>query len=129
MSSESKLDPGLNSLLQTLRSRIRRYIVCDSFLAGCALILSAFWIGVALDYLPVQLGGTEMPRLARTILLGVVALGLVIVVFKLLAGRLHRPLPDDSLALLVERHHPSLGAAPRNRAAGLGHKGRNESAR
>ena len=109
MSSESKLDPGLNSLLQTLRSRIRRYIVCDSFLAGCALILSAFWIGVALDYLPVQLGGTEMPRLARTILLSVVALGLVVVVFKLLAGRLHRPLPDDSLALLVERHHPSLG--------------------
>ena len=109
MSSQPHLDPGLNSLLQTLRSRIRRYIVCDSLLAVLALVLSAFWLGLALDYLPVQLGGTEMPRLARTLLLGVVAAGLLAVLFKMLAGRLHRPLPDDSLALLVERHHPSLG--------------------
>ena len=109
MSSQPPLDPGLNSLLQTLRSRIRRYIVCDSLLAVLALVLSAFWLGLALDYLPVQLGGTEMPRLARTLLLGVVAAGLLAVLFKMLAGRLHRPLPDDSLALLVERHHPSLG--------------------
>lgn len=109
MSSQPQLDPGLNSLLQTLRSRIRRYIVCDSLLAIVALVLSAFWIGLALDYLPVQLGGTEMPRLARTLLLGIVAAGLLGVFFKLLAARLHRPLPDDSLALLVERHHPSLG--------------------
>ena len=109
MSSQSQLDPSLNSLLQTLRSRIRRYIVCDSLLAVFALVLTAFWVGLALDYLPVQLGGTEMPRLARTLLLGVVAAGLLAVLFKMLAGRLHRPLPDDSLALLVERHHPSLG--------------------
>ena len=109
MSSQPHLDPSLNSLLQTLRSRIRRYIVCDSLLAVVALILSAFWIGLALDYLPVQLGGTEMPRLARTLLLGVVAIGLFAVLVKMLVGRLHRPLPDDSLALLVERHHPSLG--------------------
>ncbi|MAI32963.1 MAG: polyketide synthase [Planctomycetaceae bacterium TMED240] len=109
MSSQSHLDPTLNSLLQTLRSRIRRYIVWDSLLAVFALVLSAFWIGLALDYLPVQLGGTEMPRLARTLLLGVVAASLFVVLLKMLAGRLHRPLPDDSLALLVERHHPSLG--------------------
>ncbi len=109
MSSQSQLDSGLNSLLQTLRSRIRRYIVCDSLLAGIALVLSAFWLGLALDYLPVQLGGTEMPRLARTLLLALVAAGLLAVLFKMLAQRLHRPLPDDSLALLVERHHPSLG--------------------
>ena len=50
-----------------------------------------------------------MPRLARTLLLGVVAVGLIAVLIKMLAGRLHRPLPNDSLALLVERHHPSLG--------------------
>jgi len=109
MSSQPQLDPDLSSLLKTLRSRIRQYIVCDSLLAVVALILSAFWIGLALDYVPVQLGGTEMPRLARTLLLGIVALGLFAVLFKMLAGRLHRPLPDDSLALLVERHHPSLG--------------------
>ena len=42
-------------------------MVCDSVLAIAAVLLVAFWLGLALDYLPVQLGGTEMPRLARTL--------------------------------------------------------------
>ena len=109
MTSKQQLDPSLTSLLQTLRNRVRRYVVWDSILAVLAVLLSAFWIGLALDYLPVQLGGTEMPRLARTILLATVAIGVFAILIKMLAGRLKRALPDDSLALLVERHHPSLG--------------------
>ena len=83
--------------------------MCDSALAVAGVVLGAFWIGLALDYLPVQLGGTEMPRLARSILLCVVAaiVGAILVI--MLVGRLKQPLPDDSLALLVERHHPKLG--------------------
>lgn len=50
-----------------------------------------------------------MPRLARSILLLIVAVVLFAIVVKMLLGRLGRPLPDDSLALLVERHHPQLG--------------------
>ena len=105
----NSLDPQLASLLGSLRERVRRYVVWDSVLAILAVILIAFWVGLAMDYLPVMLGGTEMPMLARTLLLLVVA-GLVIaIVAKMLMGRLNRPLPDDSLALLVERHHPTLG--------------------
>ena len=78
-------------------------------LAICVVALVAFWLGLALDYLPVMLGGTEMPWLARALLLTVLTIAISIIVVKLLLGRLHRPLPDDSLALLVERHHPSLG--------------------
>ena len=109
MSFQQQLDPNLTSLLQSLRNRVRRYVVWDSILAVLAVLLSAFWIGLALDYLPVQLGGREMPRLARTILLAAVAIGVFAIITKMLAGRLKRPLPDDSLALLVERHHPTLG--------------------
>ncbi|MCG8648826.1 MAG: polyketide synthase, partial [Pirellulales bacterium] len=104
-----QLDPQLNQLLGSLRQRVRRYVVIDSLLALAAVVLSAFWLGLALDYLPVQLGGTEMPRLARTLLLAVLAAVVAVLVFTMLWGRLHRPLPDDSLALLVERQHPQLG--------------------
>ncbi len=103
------LDPRLVTLLESLRHRVRRYVVWDSVLAVAAVILGAFWLGLALDYLPVQLGGTEMPRLARTLLLLVVAVAVGVIVLTMLVGRLRRPLPDDSLALLVERHHPKLG--------------------
>ncbi|TWU60790.1 hypothetical protein Poly51_10710 [Rubripirellula tenax] len=109
MPANRPLDPKLTSLLENLRSRVRRYVVWDSVLALATVILAAFWIGLALDYLPVQLGGTEMPRLARMMLLAVVAAVVVAIATLMLVGRLRRPLPDDSLALLVERHHPRLG--------------------
>ena len=103
------LDPQLRRLLTSLRGRVRRYIVADAVLAMVACLLSAFWIGMLIDFLPVRLGGTEMPRSARSVLLLAVG-GLAVWLFaKLLVARLRRPLPDDSLALLVERHHPALG--------------------
>lgn len=103
------LDPQLRALLASLRSRVRRYIVADSLLALLAVLLSAFWVGLLIDFVPVRLGGTEMPRSARTVLLLAVGGGVLYLIARLLIGRLRRPLPDDSLALLVERHHPHLG--------------------
>lgn len=43
------------------------------------------------------------------ILLLIVAVLIVAILGKMLIGRLRRSLPDDSLALLIERHHPKLG--------------------
>lgn len=103
------IDPRLTTLIGSVRSAIRRYVMWDGVLAILLLILSAFWIGLALDWLPVKLGGVEMPRSARAILLIVVAVVMLVLVYRLLLVRLWRPLPDDSLALLVERHHPRLG--------------------
>lgn len=104
-----QLDPKLVALLDSLRHRIRRYVVLDSLLAILVVVLGAFWLGLAIDFLPVKLGGTEMPRSARSVLLVSVGVVLLAIVATLLIGRLVRPLPDDSLALLVERHHPQLG--------------------
>lgn len=103
------LDPELQSLLQSLRTRIRRYVVWDSVLAIAAVLLAAFWIGLLVDYVPVTLGGSEMPRSARSLLLLLVGMVVFVMIARLLIARLSRPLPDDSLALLVERHHPKLG--------------------
>ncbi len=103
------VDRPLSELLDSLRHRVRRYVVCDSVLLITAVLLSAFWIGLALDWLPLQVGGTEMPMLARTILL-VLTIAIVTVIFAtMLLGRLLRRLPDDSLALLIERQYPAIG--------------------
>lgn len=109
LASPTDLDPRLTSLLSGLRSRIRRFIVCDSVLTIVSVLMAAFWLGFALDYFPVILGGTEMPRLARLILLLTAIATMSFLAWKMLIGRLQRSLPDDSLALLVERHHPSMG--------------------
>lgn len=109
MSRTHRLDPRLTDLLRDLRSRVRRYIVWDALLALTAVVLGGFWIGLVVDFVPVKFGGSEMPRSARALLLvgiGVLALWIVA---RLLIGRLLRRLPDDSLALLVERHHPDFG--------------------
>lgn len=109
MANATYLDPQLSTLLESLRQRVRRYVVWDSLLAIIAVLLLGFWVGLALDYFPVLLGGVEMPRLARTLLLIVVATLILVIFGKMLIGRLSRALPDDSLALLIERHHPKLG--------------------
>ncbi|EKK01689.1 hypothetical protein RBSH_03015 [Rhodopirellula baltica SH28] len=109
MGRTESLDPGLRDLLSRLRERVRRYIVWDSLLAIAALVLVVFWVALAVDYLPVRIGGSEMPRSARAVVLFVVAVLVVVILAKWLWGRLNRELPDDSLALLIERHHPSLG--------------------
>ncbi|QEG42268.1 polyketide synthase [Roseimaritima ulvae] len=107
--SHPYLDPRLGGLLAGLRARVRRYIVWDSLLAIVAVLLAGFWIGILLDYVPVLLGGTEMPRSARLLLLIAVGGVLLVLISRLLVGRLNRSLPDDSLALLLERHNPDLG--------------------
>ncbi|MDM4014504.1 polyketide synthase [Roseiconus lacunae] len=103
------LDPKVQSLLDSLRGRIRRYVIWDSLLAIAAIVLAAFWIGLLIDYVPVTLGGDEMPRSARSVLLVAVGFVVLLVTTRMLLSRLNRPLPDDSLALLVERQHQSLG--------------------
>ncbi|MEM9586921.1 MAG: polyketide synthase, partial [Planctomycetota bacterium] len=104
-----RIDPKLTALLDSLRQRVRRYIVWDSLLGVLAVLLLAFWLGMLLDYVPVRFGGTEMPRSARTVLLVAVAGFTFVLLVQLLIRRLIRPLPGDSLALLIERSHPDLG--------------------
>lgn len=102
------LDPRLAQLLSGLRRRVRRYVLCDGLLAVMACILAGFWLGLALDYLPVLAGGTEMPRSARLVWMLVVLGLLIYLLVQLILRRLRRPMPDESLALLLERQHANL---------------------
>ncbi len=103
------MHPKLQSLLSRLRHRVRRYIVWDSLLGVSAAILAAFWIAFLIDYLPVRIGGSEMPRSARTVVLIATLAVAAVLLWRFLIAPLRRKLPDDSLALLIERQHPELG--------------------
>ncbi|QDS87986.1 hypothetical protein EC9_21710 [Rosistilla ulvae] len=88
---------------------VRKYIVADFVLTALVVIGAAFWGGLLLDYGPILLGGLEMPRSARILLLVALFVVLVVLAIRMLGERLSAKLPDESLALLLERQHPELG--------------------
>ncbi|WP_145094104.1 polyketide synthase [Rosistilla carotiformis] len=105
----SSIHPQLQAVLTRLRSMVRKYIVADFVLTALVAIGAAFWGGLLLDYGPILLGGLEMPRSARILLLVALFVVLVVLAIRLLGERLSAELPDESLALLLERQHPELG--------------------
>lgn len=95
-------------LLDSLRSRIRWYVVVEGLAALVIWLVGAFWIGLALDYLPVLVGANEMPRVARTVLLAIVALGGCGVIYWYILRRVFSTFRDTSLALLIEKQFPGF---------------------
>ena len=103
------LAPHVRSLLAGLRWRIRCYV----WLEGIALCLAwlglTFWFGLAVDFLPVLVGASELPRAARATLLigtGVVASWLF---YRWVLRRVFVQLGDRSMAVLLERRFTFLG--------------------
>ncbi len=103
---EGKLDPRIQTLLDSLRWRIRAYVFFQGL--GLALIWLGvtFWISLALDYLPVLAGAREMPWEARGALLLLVSVVLAWLLYHGVLRRTLVPLSDRSLALLIERRFP-----------------------
>ena len=68
----------------------------------------AFWVGLAVDYLPVLVGANEMPVVARRTLLIIASIGACCVSYYYVLRRVFSTLGDSSLALLVERQFPGF---------------------
>jgi hypothetical protein len=70
---------------------------------------------LAIDYLPVLVGASEMPRAARIVLLAIIAAVLAYVLYRWILRRAFVRLPDHSMAVLLERRfdqfHDSLVTA------------------
>ncbi len=105
------LSPMLIQLLCRLRRQIRWYIWLEALAVLVIWLGVLYWLGLALDYLPVWLGAGEMPRVARMALLATIALGLIWLAYRYLFRRAFTPLPDRHLALLIERRFPELDDA------------------
>jgi hypothetical protein len=71
-----------------------------------------FWVALAIDYLPVLVGASEMPMAARAVLLVGIAGVLAFIVWRWILRRTFVRLADHSMALLLERQfdrfHDSL---------------------
>ena len=104
----SDLRPELQTVLQQLRSRIRRYV----FLEGAALILAVlgglFWVSLAVDHVWFQISRLELPRWFRASF-DVVVVGLVAFLLMSWVGlRLLRSYRTKALALVLEKRFPEL---------------------
>jgi hypothetical protein len=106
------LTPDLQSLLAGLRWRIRFYIWLEGLSLAVIWLAAMFWFGFALDYLPVLVGASEMPALARGILLVATGGTLAFILYRWILSRAFVHLGDRSMALLLERRfsgfHDSL---------------------
>lgn len=98
--------PQLDVLART-RAWIRGFIALHLVLNVLLIAAVAFWAGFLVDWLPTQFGGLEMPRSARAVVLAISLATIATIAIRFL-GRLLHPLPDESLALLLEKHHPHL---------------------
>ncbi len=98
------LADNIQSLLAGLRTRIRAYIWLEAIALLVIWLGAMFWLAFALDYLPVRLGASEMPAWARAILLCITIAGAAHIVYHWIIRRAFVPMPDRSMALLVERY-------------------------
>lgn len=103
MTTPQHLDPRLRTLLSGLRWRIRAYVWLEGLALGLIWLGLTFWAGLALDYLPVWVGASEMPLAARAVVLAIIFAGLVAVLYRWVFRRAFVPLANRSMAVLLER--------------------------
>ena len=104
-SSKANLPRRIRRALSGLRLRIRAYVWIEGLSVAVVWLCLTFWAGLALDYLPVLLGSDEMPRVARALLLGVIAAVLGVILLRWILRRAFVGLADRSMAVLLERRH------------------------
>jgi hypothetical protein len=100
---QPKLSVDVAALLERLRRRIRLYVWIEGLSLAILWLGLTFWIGLVLDYMPVLLGATEMPRIPRLFLLALIAVVLVYLVYQWVLRRAFAKLSDRSMAVLLER--------------------------
>ena len=69
------LAADVQSVLAGLRWRIQAYVWVEGLALAVIWLGFTFWLALALDYLPVIVGASEMPQWTRAILLLVMAGG------------------------------------------------------
>lgn len=97
------LSPDIRAVLAGLRWRIRAYVCLEGLFLGLVWVGLTFWAALALDYLPVLVGASEMPWQARAIILAGISLVLAYILYRWILRRAFVRLADHSMAVLLER--------------------------
>ena len=93
---------ALRAMLATLRRQTRGWVWVESLAWLVLATVGFFWVSLLLDWC------VEPPRWARAVLLAAAAVGVAVLLYRKLIGRLSMNLADASLAVVVERSHPSF---------------------
>src|SRR5450830_1751679 len=96
------LAPAVETLLGTLRRRIRQYIWLEGCVAGVAWLGLAFWATLATDWF------FEPPAIVRAAMLAAVAAVLLAVLVRLIFRRVFVHITDSNAATVLERRFPQL---------------------
>lgn len=97
-----QLAPSARHVLGRLRLRIRQYIWAEGLAASLVWVGATFWVSLLVDWF------FEPPVVVRAIILAGAAVGLAVVVFRMILRRTLVPLSDRSMALVLERRFPQL---------------------
>ncbi len=103
-----ELPSTIRDLLVDVRRKIRFRVLVDGLLVAAILVLTIYWLGAALDYLPVKIGSNETPTWVRIALLSLMGILAGWALLWRLARRYLVRLTDRSMAVLLERHFPEL---------------------
>ncbi len=108
-SSSPKIEStNIRRLLSAVRWRIRWLVLLEGIALALICFVVLFWIALAADYLPVKFGFEELSKTARTIILAVSGLALLVIFYSTILKRIFVSLHDRSLSLLVEQKHPQF---------------------
>lgn len=105
ISSSTGTSQAVSQLLDRLRGRIRRYVTIEGIASAVAFGGAVFVFAIALDYLPILFGLSELPRLVRGALALLLLGGMLVILFRQVVLRRRVRMSDRSMALLIERYH------------------------
>lgn len=103
-----EIPADLRELLSSLRRRIRLYVLLEGLALLVVWLAVTFWIGLAVDYLPVTFGASEMPRAARVVCLIAIYGVSGYIFYRWVLVRLLARMSDTSMAILIERRYPQF---------------------
>jgi hypothetical protein len=110
-SSEKTLPiaPEIRAVLAGVRWRIRAYVVMEGIATAMIWLAGAFWLTLAIDYLPILVGANELPQGVRGFLLLITLGGFAFLGYWFVVRRLLVQLSDRSMAILLERRYREFG--------------------
>ena len=106
--NNADLHPNVRRLLAGLRWHIRAYIWLEGLCVALLWLGMTFWASLAIDYLPVLVGASELPVATRAILLTGISLTLAYILYRWILQRTFVQLADRSMAVLLERKYENF---------------------
>lgn len=100
-----ELDARIRRVLGALRWRIRAYVWLEGLALAVVWLGLMFWAALAVDYLPILVGASELSRAFRAIVLLIVAVVLGYILYQWVFRRAFVRMADHSMAVLLERRY------------------------